>query len=504
MTSAEVWPEGLELDPNESENPEDRRSGPVRPWSNQREHRRPPLGVIPPDHSSPQTLRQEPGPGAADVVEPGGANVHPVNDIARHGPLVQAGADAHAASSEMVAPRPERVSAEPGLVRGELPRGGPERIDGGSPATVTSGPTAADLLPLMASALNDSNPVRNGSIPVAGGSDPTPVADTGIEKLADIDDGGFRPVGLPPDQARALQTLHDMADLYGTGDRTTPEVRKLPRPSGEIPGQGDTVTAANGLRSRQRDTADVFEDRDHRLDAILNGHAGRNVTEKKAMNGVLQNVGSSLGASPPPYRSTQEKQQMDRLFDIALEDGAGIVSGGQRNADGVAAAINELAEEFEQDKKGEKDESSGGAPASKRPTGKASTKKAKAIKKAVDKAIKAAKAQLGEPYRFGGTGPDSWDCSGLVQYALKKAGVKVGRTTWQQYNQLRKVNGKPKAGDLVFNSSRGHVLMCIGNNKFIHAPRTGDVVRVVTMKNLERDLPGYKVARWTHKVPVNG
>ncbi|MFR9753120.1 C40 family peptidase [Nocardia sp. 004] len=47
-------------------------------------------------------------------------------------------------------------------------------------------------------------------------------------------------------------------------------------------------------------------------------------------------------------------------------------------------------------------------------------------------ALAAATTQLGKPYEWGGTGPFSWDCSGLVQWAYRQVGVKIPRTTWQQ------------------------------------------------------------------------
>ncbi|WP_245547312.1 C40 family peptidase [Nocardia brevicatena] len=349
----------------------------------------------------------------------------------------------------------------------------------------------------MASALDGLNAAKGGSAPVAGGSGPMPVAGTGTDALSDTGDGDARPAGLSPEQARALRTLEEMAALYGKGDTTIPEVRNLPRQSDDVPGYGDAVTAINARQSLQRDTADTFEGRDHRLDAVLNDFSGGHAAGKRAMNGVLQNVGSALSANPPPYNSAHEKQQVNQMFATALGDGGNIVSGGQRNVDGTVVAIDALTKEFEQDKQGENGSAS---PETKRPTGKAATKKAKAIKKA----IAAAMAQKGKPYVWGGTGPNGWDCSGLTQYALKKAGVDIKRTTWAQRDQLRKVTGIPKAGDLVFSSSGGHVLLCIGNNRFIHAPKTGDVVRIINLKTLTNNYPSYQVRRWTHLVPANG
>lgn len=380
-------------------------------------------------------------------------------------------------------------------------RVGPEGVGRDSPAAGTVGPTAADMMPLMASALDGLNAAKGGPAPVAGGSGPMPVAGTGTDAWSDTGDGDAQPAGLSPEQARALQALKEMAALYGEGDTTVPEVRNLPRQSDDAPGYGDAVTAINARQALQRNTADTFEGRDHRLDAVLNDLSDRHTAGKRAMNGVLQNVGSALSANPPPYNSAYEKQQANQMFATALGDGDNIVSGGQRNVDGTVAAIDALTKEFEQDKQGKNGNAS---PETKRPTGKAATKKEKAIKTAINAAINAAMKQVGKPYVYGGTGPNGWDCSGLTQYALKQAGVNIKRTTWAQRDQLRKVTGIPKAGDLVFSSSGGHVLMCIGNNKFIHAPQTGDVVRTIDLKTLKTTYRSYQIRRWTHLVPVNG
>ncbi|MFE1843263.1 C40 family peptidase [Streptomyces sp. NPDC059515] len=98
------------------------------------------------------------------------------------------------------------------------------------------------------------------------------------------------------------------------------------------------------------------------------------------------------------------------------------------------------------------------------------------------KALKVAAAKKGAPYRWGATGPNRFDCSGLTQYAFKKAGKKLPRTAAQQYNKTRYISAKNrKAGDLVFFHSGSyvyHVGIYAGKGKLWHAPKTGDVVRL--------------------------
>ena len=98
-------------------------------------------------------------------------------------------------------------------------------------------------------------------------------------------------------------------------------------------------------------------------------------------------------------------------------------------------------------------------------------------------ALKVAKAQLGKPYKWGATGPSSFDCSGLTYYAYKNgAKVSIPRTSREQSKYGKKVSkSELKLGDLVFfgkGSSVNHVGMYIGNDQYIHSPQTGDVVKI--------------------------
>ena len=100
------------------------------------------------------------------------------------------------------------------------------------------------------------------------------------------------------------------------------------------------------------------------------------------------------------------------------------------------------------------------------------------------KAIAAARAEIGKPYVFGSTGPDSWDCSSLMQHAWQVAGVQISRTTYSQVEspQLRRIPyGQRRPGDLIYFMMHGaeydHVGMVIDRSRMIEAPRTGLSVR---------------------------
>lgn len=89
---------------------------------------------------------------------------------------------------------------------------------------------------------------------------------------------------------------------------------------------------------------------------------------------------------------------------------------------------------------------------------------------------------LGTPYVWGANGPNSFDCSGFTKYVYAHFGVSLTRTTYTQINEGSYVSrDNLEAGDLIFfgsGSNPHHVGIYVGNNSYIHAPRTGDVVKV--------------------------
>lgn len=112
-------------------------------------------------------------------------------------------------------------------------------------------------------------------------------------------------------------------------------------------------------------------------------------------------------------------------------------------------------------------------------------------------ATKAAMTQIGVPYVFGGSNSSGFDCSGLIHYALKKAGYDFGRTTAAGYYSLGKTVTSPQYGDLVFfkntyKSGISHVGFYIGDGKMISA--SGDKVQVsdINDRYWSSHFAGYK------------
>jgi cell wall-associated NlpC family hydrolase len=92
-------------------------------------------------------------------------------------------------------------------------------------------------------------------------------------------------------------------------------------------------------------------------------------------------------------------------------------------------------------------------------------------------AVATARAQIGKPYRWGGVGPSSFDCSGLTRYAWAAAGVSLPHGSAAQFSSFRRVPpGRMRPGDVVYRP--GHVGLYIGDGKMIHSPHSGERVRV--------------------------
>lgn len=110
-----------------------------------------------------------------------------------------------------------------------------------------------------------------------------------------------------------------------------------------------------------------------------------------------------------------------------------------------------------------------------------------AVSKDVQAILDEANKHLGKPYLYGGTGPNSFDCSGFTQYVYKKAlNIDIGRATYNQINSGIEVSYNDlQPGDLVFPHS-GHVGIYIGDGKMIHSPQTGDVIKVSSITQFWR------------------
>jgi cell wall-associated NlpC family hydrolase len=102
--------------------------------------------------------------------------------------------------------------------------------------------------------------------------------------------------------------------------------------------------------------------------------------------------------------------------------------------------------------------------------------------------LEAAETRIGAPYRYGGSGPEAFDCSGLVAYAHRQAGITVPRTAAEQFSKATPVERRElRPGDLVFfrlsGRDVGHVGIYAGDDRFVHAPQSGGHVRLASLED---------------------
>ncbi|WP_304676293.1 C40 family peptidase [uncultured Lactobacillus sp.] len=105
--------------------------------------------------------------------------------------------------------------------------------------------------------------------------------------------------------------------------------------------------------------------------------------------------------------------------------------------------------------------------------------------------VSAAQSQIGKPYAWGATGPNAYDCSGLVQYAYSQAGKNVGRTTYQQAGAGQHISvSQAQAGDILMWSNY-HDAIYVGNNQYVHAPQPGQNVTQASISSYF--MPDYAI-----------
>ncbi|MER5971598.1 NlpC/P60 family protein [Streptomyces sp. NPDC002055] len=179
-------------------------------------------------------------------------------------------------------------------------------------------------------------------------------------------------------------------------------------------------------------------------------------------------------------RTVQRKlaEARDLLSDLTAEEKARLAAIERRKQEEAQRKAEELArEQAEKQRREEAERGDSAGPSTGTGTGQDSDSGTASAKAA--QALAFAKAQIGKPYVWGASGPNSFDCSGLTQAAWKSAGVSLPRTTWDQVKVGTRVATEDlKPGDLVFfYDDISHVGIYAGNGQMVHAPKPGANVR---------------------------
>ncbi|MFD4405526.1 C40 family peptidase [Nocardia sp. NPDC058499] len=426
----------------------------------------------------------------------GNANANPPGaPAAPPGPATSSGPTATPVAQS--APAPAAAAPPPGLA---LP-GLPALPVPGVPAPVTGAPPAAAPAPAPAPVADrreetDPEPLvdpdmlaRMAPMAMMAGASLLPMIGSALSGLTG--GGGAAPVaedaatGMSPEAERAMKVLKLLEDMYGEGEPKDPEVKKLKEEAGgsdSSSGAGPAMLKARMLF--QDNAATAFNNLDKQLAKYISGLAGSNKVDKNAVRSLLKQVNAALAELGPMAYTKEGQQKVRKILTVALQAAHKIVAGGSANAGDAASAINQLTNQYLYNLLGK--ELPGGV---KFTSGKSKGATAGEGGSARAKhAVKTALNQVGDPYVWGAEGPNSFDCSGLMQYAAKKAGVNIPRVADDQFNSLPKVANKNiQPGDLIFpessykNGEMGHVMMYIGDGKCVEAPSRGKDVRVTSL-----------------------
>lgn len=351
----------------------------------------------------------------------------------------------------------------------------PELLAQLAPMAVMAG-TA--LLPMIGSALS-------GLMGGGAGGGATPAADT---------DGS----SMSPEAQRAMKVLKALEAVYGEGEPTDPEAKKLREELGGpgSPGSsGDGAAMIKAKRMFQANSATAFNNLDKQLATYISGVAGSNKIDKDAVRSLIKQVNEALAELGPMAYTKEGQQKVRQILTAALQTAHKIVSGGSANAGDTASAINQLTNQYLYNILGK--ELPGGVKFASGSSSGSSGYRVNGGSARAQHAVKTALNQIGDPYVWGAEGPNSFDCSGLMQYSAKKAGVNIPRVADDQFNSLPKVaNNKIQPGDLIFpessykNGTMGHVMMYIGDGKCVEAPSRGKDVRITDLP------PSFAARRW--------
>ncbi|MGW1742667.1 C40 family peptidase [Nocardia sp. NPDC001965] len=333
----------------------------------------------------------------------------------------------------------------------------PETVEKLAPMAMMAG---AALLPMIGSAL--SGLLGGGS----GGAAPAAT---------------FGGTALDPESQEAMKALKALESVYGEGEPTDPGMKKL-RDEGTdaAAGSGDGPAMVKAKRLFQANRATAFNNLDKQFVNYLSTLGSSNKVDQNAVRRLLKMTNEALAELGPTAYTKEGQQKVRQILTAALQTAHKIVSGGTANNGDAASAIDQLTNQYLYNIIGK--ELPGGVKFN------VAAATAQGGSERAQFAVKTALAQIGDPYVWGAEGPNSFDCSGLTQYAAAHAGVNIPRTADEQYRRLPAVNpGDLQPGDLIFpatsmkNGQAGHVMMYIGNGQVVHAPRSGETVKITSL-----------------------
>ena len=256
----------------------------------------------------------------------------------------------------------------------------------------------------------------------------------------------------------------------------------------------DVAIASQKVRQAQGDTAtfqtavDQFADASfvsgaeyNKLSALLSGTSAQDFLDRSSALAVLANdknkaLTQYTGAVQAAGAAQQQAADARNRAQAASDAAAQLLNDLHARQDALnkqLAQLKQLSTRLTAADKAAQSDKGGSAPS------------LPASNAAAQKAINIALSKLGSNYVWGATGPSTFDCSGLTLYAYGQAGVDLPRTSSAQSTfGLPVSRSQLQPGDLVFfGSPVHHVGIYLGDGKMVHAPDTGDVVKISSLQN---------------------
>ncbi|MFI9538171.1 C40 family peptidase [Nocardia fusca] len=470
MTSAEIGPYPIEIDlvgeerdggdaqPGDPGKPGERRT-----WGGGKNGSvpgapAPPPASPPPNVTAPPAAGSAPPASAPAVAPAPGPAVSPPPVTAPAAPTPSSATSTAQAPPQVAAPAPAPPPARDEDRPEPEPLVDPETVAQMAPMAMMAG---AALLPMIGSAL--SGLLGGGS---GGGAAPAAAG------------GG---TAMDPESQQAMNALKALESVYGEGEPTDPGMKKLrDKAADSDAGSGDGPQMVKAKRLFQANRATAFNNLDKQFVNYLNTLGTSNKVDQNAVRRLLKMTNDALAELGPMAYTKEGQQKVRQILTAALQTAHKIVSGGTANNGDTASAINQLTNQYLYNIIGKP--LPGGVKFS------AAAASVQGGSERAQFAVKTALAQIGDPYVWGAEGPNSFDCSGLTQYAAARAGVNIPRVANDQYRQLPAVNPRDiQPGDLIFpstsmkNGQMGHVMMYIGNGQVVHAPRSGENVKITSL-----------------------
>lgn len=276
-------------------------------------------------------------------------------------------------------------------------------------------------------------------------------------------------------------------DLLQAQEDLTARQGDLDQAGADLEAANQAQTQAAGDEERFRVEVDKFAGASftsgvqlNKMSALLSGTSAQDFLDRSSALDVLANdknqaLTSLTGATAQSEAAKQQAADAQGRAQEAKDGAAKLVA----DIESRKKSLEQQLEELEVAESNLSDEDN----AKRKDTGDEPPTDISAPGDAAQTAVEAALGKRGSPYVYGATGPSNFDCSGLTGWAYQQAGISLPRTSKAQSVTGQAVSkDQLQPGDLVFfYSPVSHVGIYIGNGQMVHAPTTGDVVKVAPM-----------------------